>query len=393
MLTLYSNFINHHQIPLANEFVRLLGDDFRFIATKPIPQERLDMGYRDENKKYPFIVTTYDSNKGADTAKILATDSDIVIVGSAPDRIMDIRLPTGKLTFHSSERYFKKGMSLRNLPRIIGSSLKHIKKYERYKNYYYLCMSAYTAADVNIFSNYKNRTFKWGYFTEAKEYNIDELFAEKRKNVMPSILWAGRLIRWKHPDASILIAEKLKCAGIPFSLKIIGNGEMEGILHKMIVERNLEDCVYILGAMPPEKVREHMEQADIFLFTSDYNEGWGAVLNESMNSACAVVASHAIGSVPFLIKHMNNGIIYRNGDIDGLYKNVKWLLEDCKLREELGKQAYVTIKETWSPKVAAERFLVLCNALEKGEESPFDDGPCSLAFAIKQKNMYATLIK
>ena len=33
-----------------------------------------------------------------------------------------------------------------------------------------------------------------------------------------------------------------------------------------------------------------MEQADIYLFTSDRNEGWGAVANEAMNSACAMVA-------------------------------------------------------------------------------------------------------
>jgi glycosyltransferase involved in cell wall biosynthesis len=61
--------------------------------------------------------------------------------------------------------------------------------------------------------------------------------------------------------------------------------------------------------MAPEAVRDHMEAADIFLFTSDFNEGWGAVLNESMNSACAVVASHAIGSVPFLLKDGENGFI------------------------------------------------------------------------------------
>ena len=34
-----------------------------------------------------------------------------------------------------------------------------------------------------------------------------------------------------------------------------------------------------------------MEKADIFLFTSDRREGWGAVANEAMNSACALVVS------------------------------------------------------------------------------------------------------
>ena len=33
-----------------------------------------------------------------------------------------------------------------------------------------------------------------------------------------------------------------------------------------------------------------------------------------MNSACAVVANSAIGSVPFLIKNKENGLIYENGN-------------------------------------------------------------------------------
>ena len=82
----------------------------------------------------------------------------------------------------------------------------------------------------------------------------------------------------------------------------------------MIRSKGVEDCVEMLGAMSPDEVRAYMERADVFLFTSDFNEGWGAVLNESMNSGCAVVASHAIGSVPFLIKDGVNGLIYENGN-------------------------------------------------------------------------------
>ena len=37
----------------------------------------------------------------------------------------------------------------------------------------------------------------------------------------------------------------------------------------------------MLGSMTPEQVREHMEESILFLFTSDFGEGWGAVLNEA----------------------------------------------------------------------------------------------------------------
>lgn len=50
---------------------------------------------------------------------------------------------------------------------------------------------------------------------------------------------------------------------------------MKQQLQQMIREMDLSDCVKMLGAMSPAQVREHMERADIFLFTSDRNEGWG----------------------------------------------------------------------------------------------------------------------
>ena len=125
-----------------------------------------------------------------------------------------------------------------------------------------------------------------------------------------------------------------------------------------------------------------MEQSQIFLFTSDRNEGWGAVLNESMNSACAVVANRAIGSVPFLIDDGVNGDIYEDGNIDDLYQKVKAILDHPARRIEKSKNAYTTITEEWNAETAAERFVALvdeCGAKPK----PFHNGPCSTAERIR----------
>ena len=140
----------------------------------------------------------------------------------------------------------------------------------------------------------------------------------------------------------------------------------------------------MLGAMSPEAVRDHMDAADIFLFTSDFNEGWGAVLNESMNSACAVVASHAIGSVPFLLEDGKNGYIYRNGDMNSLYERVVQLMDHPELREQLGREAYRTLADMWNADVAAERFIELAKALMDGKKADlFESGPCSKAKILR----------
>ena len=109
---------------------------------------------------------------------------------------------------------------------------------------------------------------------------------------------------------------------------MIGIGNEFDAIKNLIENYNLTDCVKLLGAVKSDKVRKYMENANIFLFTSDCNEGWGAVLNESMNSGCAVVASHAIGSVPFLLENKKNGIIYNDRDINTLYESVLYLIKN-----------------------------------------------------------------
>ena len=160
---------------------------------------------------------------------------------------------------------------------------------------------------------------------------------------------------------------------------------MEQQLQQMIHEKQLENYVSMLGAMSPEKVRDYMEAANIFLFTSDFNEGWGAVLNESMNSGCAVVASHAIGSVPFLIQDGANGLVYKNGNQHQLEERVEKLIRDSDYRKRLGMNAYESIVNMWSAEVAAKRFVELSEALLKGESANtlFAEGPCSKAKILK----------
>ena len=362
---------------------KLTEGQFTFVATTPVPQERLQMGYHDMNKQYPFVLITYDSEENERIAQMLAMRSDVIITGSAPEIYTKMRIEQGKLTFRYSERIYKRGTWRALSPRGFCSMMKYHRKYRK-APLYMLCASAYTPFDFGLTGSYLGRTFKWGYFPEVKTQNVDALMRLKELKGKPSILWVGRLIEWKHPDASIRLAEKLKHKGYEFELNIIGNGMMERQLREQICRKHLDDCVHMLGAMSPEEVREHMEAADIFLFTSDFNEGWGAVLNEAMNSACAVVASHAIGSVPFLLNEGENGLIYKNGDENGLLDRVVQLIEQPEMRKQLGRKAYQTLTEQWNAETAAERFLQLSEALLQGRSPElFEDGPCSKAEILK----------
>jgi glycosyltransferase involved in cell wall biosynthesis len=114
-----------------------------------------------------------------------------------------------------------------------------------------LCASAYTAADLALFGNYKNRLFKWGYFPETKEYNIDELIISKRSDVL-KVLWVGRFVGWKHPELVLAVAQKMIIEKIDFQLIMIGNGEEFEKINQLIDDMGLRNRVILLGSMTPE---------------------------------------------------------------------------------------------------------------------------------------------
>ena len=196
------------------------------------------------------------------------------------------------------------------------------------------------------------------------------------------------MIKYKHPELVIDIANHLKKNNIDFKINVLGTGEMKELLIKKIAYNNLYENVFILGAMNPNEVRKYMEKANIFLFTSNYEEGWGAVLNEAMNSGCAVVASHAIGSVPFLINDGVNGYIYKNGNKKELCKLVEMLALSKELREKIGVEAYKTLYNTWNARKAADNFIKYIESVLNGEKIKIKDGPMSEADVIFQNKMY-----
>lgn len=370
MIVFVSNYYTHHQSSFSEAMYRLTNGEFYFISTEPMTEERLNMGWKIENASF---VMDYDSQK--EKCQQLIDSADVVIFGSAPESLFQTRLTAGMLTFKYSERVYKKISELCTFPARIP---RYYRKWGRFKNFYVLCASAYASSDYALTGTFIGKAYKWGYFPEVKEYDTEKLFAGKRESNTVSLLWAGRLIGWKHPEVAVNLADKLKKSGYSFKLNIIGNGELEQELKNMIAKLGLNDCVCMLGSMTPGQVREHMEKSDIYLATSDRNEGWGAVLNESMNSCCAVVANRKIGSAPYLIEHEKNGFIYK--DMKDLLKYVTMLVEAPELRCRLGLAAYNTMIKTWNAEVASERLIRLADELKKNKRCDiYEEGPCSLA--------------
>lgn len=375
-ITFLSNYYNHHQAPFSQAMTETDGVDYTFIQTKAMSAERRALGYGTELPDFVLDCTA----QTAPAAENLL-DADVVVTGSAPEAMLLPRIQAGKLLFRYAERPLKLGFEpAKYLPRL----LRWRKRNPKNKPIYLLCASGYTAGDYRKFGLFRDRAYRWGYFPQTVRYEDPTALIAKKDP--KSILWCGRFIDWKHPMDALSVAARLHREGVDFSMTFVGTGDMEPQMRRFIEENALSETVTLAGSMKPQQVREVMENAGIYLHTSDRQEGWGAVLNESMNAGCAVVASHLVGAAPFLVKPEENGCIYPSGDVDTLYEIVKNLLENPEKQRKLGLSAYETITNEWNAEEAAKRLLALSNAILAGNKSPdlYESGPCSRAENLKE---------
>lgn len=366
-----SNFFNHHQSAISDALWEKTEGQFAFVETSPMPPEQRQLGYHSLQR--PYLL---DSLLHEEQVARLIREADVMIAGAAPESLVRRRVKTGKLMFRYSERPLKNGLELwKYLPRLLRWHWRNPGG----KPIYLLCASAYAAGDYAKFGLFRGRSYQWGYFPEAKQYENPGKMIEKKDP--RRILWCGRFLPLKHADDALWAAKRLKEEGYAFRLDFIGRGEMEEPLKELTREWALSDCVRFLGSMNPEQVRENMENAGIYLFTSDRQEGWGAVLNESMNSGCAVIAGHAIGAVPFLIRDGENGLIYESENREMLYEKLRFLLDHPEEQARLGANACDTIVTQWNADTAAQRLIALSERILAGESGSelYKNGPCSPA--------------
>lgn len=377
-ITFVTNLVHHHQLPVADEFYKILGDKYAYVACEPLPDWLISGGY-DPSLDRPYIIRTYQGEKEMEKARKLIDESDVVIIGSAPVEWVYKRKKENKVTFHYNERWLRFGAWRRFSPRSLYGIWRHHFQF-RHSRTYMLCASAFTSRDVHFFGCYPKRCFKWGYFTKVDDnFELEASPLDASSSESTPLMWCARFLSLKHPELPVQLAARLKKKGYKFSLDMFGSGVELEKTKRLAKELGVEDCVHFCGNRPNEEILSEMRKHKIFLFTSDYNEGWGAVLNEAMANGCVPVASNAIGSVPYLIKNGVNGLVFNSCNVESLDKQVEYLLKDQKSLERMSYKAFKTISSEWSPKEAASNFWDLAQHALNNTLSDYHrlEGPAS----------------
>lgn len=382
-LVFFSLFLNHHQAGVADELYKILGGKFCFVELTSCN----DAKGGDDYSKRTYLIKSWQSKDDYDKAMHLAKTADVcVFSGCESLPFQRERLKAGLLSFDMGERLLKRGWLNLLSPRI----LKMVANYHfhgwKYKPLYKLCCSAFTASDCKKLGMFRGRCYKWGYFTPVNtdqnilctDNNIDDL----------RIMWCARFLTLKHPELVVELAKSLKDSGLNFHIDIFGDDKsvskherpfLRTKLEELIKTYRVEDRITLKGVMPNNRVIEEMRHHQIFLFTSDKKEGWGAVANESMSNGCALVASDEIGSSPYLINDGYNGLIFKSRDSTSLTTKVEWLIRHPQEMERMRINALKTMRTLWNPHNAAISLLKLIDIIQHRIETGIEEGPGSKA--------------
>ena len=186
--------------------------------------------------------------------------------------------------------------------------------------------------------------------------NAANFIAEKYSDCSAKrVIAVGRLDYQKSFDRLIQVWEKVHQQMPDWRLDIFGQGEWKEMLQNMIDERGLNGTVKLNG--PTKNIGQEYSESSMIVMSSHY-EGFPMVMIEAMACGLPAVSFDFKCGPRDIIKEGENGLVVKDGDIDGLAKAMMTLMRDDELRRKMGENAKRVV-ETFSEAKVMDKWVRL----------------------------------
>jgi len=167
------------------------------------------------------------------------------------------------------------------------------------------------------------------------------------------VIFVGRLT-WEKGVVYLLKA----ASGIKGEIFIIGGGAEKVNLKQFAARKKLKNVHFLgyFGKEYVEELREFYKRADCVVVPSVCDEGLGIVVLEAMASETPVVATNK-GGIPLAVKNGRTGFLVRAKSGKVIADVVNKILNNEKLRQELGNNARKLVEERFDWLEIKDRVL------------------------------------
>ena len=140
------------------------------------------------------------------------------------------------------------------------------------------------------------------------------------KHISPQYIFVGSLTHRKNPISIVKSYLQLKSGKVKF----LGDGELKYKLFKEIERYQLQNYIEIIGTIPQYEIPSYLYDSDVLILPS-LHDGWGAVVNEALQTGCFVICSDACGACVLLENNKNLGLVFRAGNDKSLTNCMKYV--------------------------------------------------------------------
>lgn len=344
----YQDCKSPHQLPLARELLHRLGaDNFRYVYRDANQADRAQLGWNMGIADEPWQLHI---GSHPDEAKELIENADVLLTGMREIDLFERRSAKGLKTFYQTERWFKPidmaGCTLPGWLRLLHPRYMHMALRFRWlvtssDKFKVLPIGVHSYRDMRILGVPESKMVLWGYFVEPSERT-------QRKSVVHDhecrVLWVGRMLKLKRVDTIIKAVGKVvqsSYGGKDMQLLLVGDGPERRRLE--LLAKGLP--VAFRDSVPIKQVRDLMGRHDVYVFSSDGHDGWGAVVSEALEEGMIVFGTCETGASATMLSPER---LFKVGDVDALATLLKKAADGEFMPTGIGD---------WSADKAAVRML------------------------------------
>lgn len=199
-----------------------------------------------------------------------------------------------------------------------------------------ICVSE-TVKEVFINNSKINKNIEVLYNTNETEIileksreDIDDLILSKD---VINVCSVGKIVKTKGYDRLLRVHNKIINEGLKHHIYILGIGEEEKLIKKLIEENKLQETFTLLGFR--ENPYKYVSRCDLFVCSS-LREGFSTSVTESLIVGTPVISTLCSGAKELLGNNNEYGLVVENSE-EGIYYGLKKLLNDKYLLDNYKK--------------------------------------------------------
>lgn len=195
-----------------------------------------------------------------------------------------------------------------------------------------------------VVNNIKHINYKW-VNNKSKTYRIVQV----SRLMLPK----------KGQDILIKAMSILIRKGYNIELSLIGIGESETEIKRVIKSENLEKQVHFLGLKNRNYIYDHLCEYDLFVQPSR-NEGFGLTVAEAIASGIPVLVSNIEGPME-IIKNGIYGVFFKSGNVQDCAEKIEYIINNKYNVDSIANRSH--IYKSYDIKVTVDKYIKLYKML------------------------------